>query len=319
MTTITIPNNAKNRINPLENVTFTPCPDKLLNIVEVTNKYKKDGSPKIKRRYSPLTVKVYGDLIRRTRGRRNSRVFPKIETIAEKLNCSYGSVQRALCKLENDLIIFRRYTGRSSFYYFVPLKANGSPDENSGEYQTAKALLAQKKGESDLAKRQLTNNSNETKIPTRDFLSPAEKQRAAKRAALLSTVPKGLKISLAVLNLWINVALKYFADDAEKVFELTFQGDNPRAYFWKVYKNKILDIKKRQSLTKPPSIQNPPSNPQKSLAFKEQEKYNQELKEYSGQEMFMQRGERKEQKKEPSLAARRLMERMKNSPILKSV
>lgn len=208
--------------------------------------------------------------MRATRGRKNSRINYKIKTIAEKLNCSYGSVQRALCKLENDLIIYIKRTGRSSLYYFVPLNDDGTPDENSGEYQTAKALLAQKKGNSDLAKKQLTNNSNETKIPTRDFLSPAEKQRAAKRAALLSMVPKGLKISLAVLNLWINVALKYFADDAEKVFELTFQGDNPRAYFWKVYKTKILDIKKRQSQKKPSSIQNPPPNPQKSLAFKEQ-------------------------------------------------
>lgn len=310
MTTITIPNNAKNRINPLESITFTPCPDKLTNVVEVTNKYKKDGSPKIKRRYSPLTVKVYGDLIRRTRGRRNSRVFPKIETIAEKLNCSYGSVQRALCKLENDLIIFRRYTGRSSFYYFVPLKDDGTPDENSGEYQTAKALLAQKKGESDLAKSDISYNKNETKIPIGDFLSPIEAQRAAKRAALRSSIPAGLKISYAAIILWINVAVKYFFDDAESILEKTYKADNPKRFFWKVYKNKVLDIKKRQSLTKPPSIKNPPPNPQKNIAFKEQEKYNQELKEYSGQEMFMQRGERQEQKKEPSPAARRLMERM---------
>lgn len=314
---LTISATSTNKINPYKNTNFTPLSDKLSNAIEITKKYKKDGSPKIKKRYSPLTVQVYGDLMRRTRGRRNSRIFPKIATIAESCNCSYGTVQRALCKLENDLIIFRRYTGRSSFYYFVPLKDDGSPDENSGEYQTAKALLAQKKGESDLAKSDISYNKNETKIPIGDFLSPAEKQRSAKKAALLSTVPKGLKISLAVLKLWINIALKYFADDAEFVFEKTFQSENPQAYFWKVYNQKVkkTDIQKRQSLKKPPSEKNPPPNPQKSLAFKEQEKYNQELKEYSDQDMFMRQGERREQKKEPGLAARKIMERMQKMAI----
>lgn len=315
MTTLAINYPAKNESNPYESTTFIPYADKLSNVVEFTGTYRKDGSPKIRHRYSPSDIKVYGSLMRRTRGQKNSRVHPKIQTIADDCNCSYGTVQRSLSKLENDLVIFIHRTGRASHYFFVPLQADGTPDENSGEYQTAKALLARKKSHSDLANCELSYNSKEIKNPIGVFLSQPEKQLAARRAALLSMVPKGLRLSLAILKLWINVALKYFADDAELVLKRTFESEKPSAYFWKVYQEKI----KNPDIKKPQSIQNPPSNPQKSLAFKEQEKYNQELKEYSGQEMFMQRGERKEQKKEPSLAARRLMERMKNSPILKSI
>lgn len=203
--------------------------------------------------------------MRRTRGQKNSRVHPKIQTIADDCNCSYGTVQRSLSKLENDLVISIRRTGRASHYFFVPLKADGTPDENSGEYQTAKALLARKKSHSDLANCELSYNSKEIKNPIGVFLSQPEKQLAARRAALLSMVPKGLRLSLAILKLWINVALKYFADDAELVLKRTFESEKPSAYFWKVYQEKIKnpDIKKPQS----PAIT--PAKPQKNMALED--------------------------------------------------
>ncbi|PNX45880.1 MAG: hypothetical protein BV456_13050 [Thermoplasmata archaeon M8B2D] len=249
MTTLAINYPAKNESNPYESTTFIPYTDKLSNVVEFTGTYRKDGSPKIRHRYSPSDIKVYGSLMRRTRGQKNSRVHPKIQTIADDCNCSYGTVQRSLSKLENDLVIFIRRTGRASHYFFVPLQADGTPDENSGEYQTAKALLARKKSHSDLANCELSYNSKEIKNPIGVFLSQPEKQLAARRAALLSMVPKGLRLSLAILKLWINVALKYFADDAELVLKRTFESEKPSAYFWKVYQEKIKnpDIKKPQS------------------------------------------------------------------------
>lgn len=250
---------------PYENTTFTPYIDKLRDVIEFTGKYKKDGSPKIKPRYSPYDIAVYGDLLRRTRNKAGNNPFPKIQTIADKLSYSYGTVQRALCKFENDLVIYRRHTGRASIYYFVPLKADGKPDENSGKYQTAKALLDRKRGKSDLAEKNISYNNKETKIPIRDFLSTPEKQHAARRAALLSKVPAGVKISLAIIRLWINVALKYFADDAETILERTFNSENPQAYFWKVYRSKT-DTQPRQYQTRPPSGQAPPAKPQKSIA-----------------------------------------------------
>lgn len=259
----------KNRINPYKKTTFTPYADKLNNVVVITEKYKKDGSPKIKRRYSPYDVAVYGDLMRRTRGRKNASVFPKIQTIADKLDFSYGTVQRALCKFENDLVIYRKHTGRASEYFFVPLKSDGTPDENSGDYHFAKAILDRKKGKSDLAEKNISYNDKETKKSERLFLSLSEEQRATKKAELISLVPKGLKISMATIYLWINVALKYFSDDAEGVFYRAFNDKNPAAYFWKVYKSKISDTKKRQSQTKKTSDKTPPPNPQKEQSFQE--------------------------------------------------
>lgn len=254
---------------PYENTTFTPYIDKLRDVIEFTGKYKKDGSPKIKPRYSPYDIAVYGDLLRRTRNKAGNNPFPKIQTIADKLSYSYGTVQRALCKFENDLVIYRRHTGRASIYYFVPLKADGKPDENSGEYQTAKALLDRKRGKSDLAEKNISYNKKETKSLNRDFLSPPEKQlKAQKRAELLSLVPRGYKISKAVIILWINVAIKYFFDESEMIIKNTLASQEPQAYFWKVY-NKKTDTKPRQYQTKPPSGQAPPAKPQKSIANKE--------------------------------------------------
>lgn len=105
----------------------------------------------------------------------------------------------------------------------------------------------------------------------------------------------------------VNSIGKYIpCDQIPALIANAFQTDFPINYLWGAIR------KARQSLTKPPSIQNPPPNPQKSLAFKEQEKYNQDLKEYSDQDMFMQQGQRQEPRKEPSQASRRLMERMNN-------
>lgn len=295
---------------PYENTTFTPYIDKLRDVIEFTGKYKKDGSPKIKPRYSPYDIAVYGEILRKTRNKVGNHPRPKIQTIADKLGFSYGTVQRALCKFENDLMIYRRHTGRSSIYYFVPLKADGKPDENSGEYQTAKALLDRKRGKSDLAEKNISNNKKETKNLVKVFMSPSEKQRAAKRAALLSLVPKGYKISRAAIMLWINVALKYFFDDSENVIRNTLASQEPQVYFWKVY-NKKTDTQPRQYQSRPPSGQASPAKPQKEQALKDQEKHNLNLKEYCKGEMFMEQAKPEPVKKEPSQATKRLMERMK--------
>lgn len=145
-----------NVYNPIKNSTFTPSIDKLSNRKKI-NGFLKDGSPKILNHYSKTDIMVYGALTRSIRD--ESNLFPKIGTIARQAACHYGSAQRSLAKFEKDLVLFSKETGRAKKYYFVPLNDDGTPDENSGEYQFAKSLQSSKKldqikqiARSDLAK-----------------------------------------------------------------------------------------------------------------------------------------------------------------------
>lgn len=153
------------------------------------------------------------------------------------------------------------------------------------------------------------NTENNTVNPT-DCYSIERKKDRPNRRDFFAAVPIGLR-NKDTPKL-INCLIKFFKDEAFDFMSWVFCNDTikePIGYLWGAIS------KKQQSLTKPPSVQNPPLNPQKSLAFKEQEKYNQELKTYSDQDMFMQQGQRQEQKKEPGPAAKRIMERMKKMAI----
>lgn len=158
-------------------------------------------------------------------------------------------------------------------YYFVPLDEDGHPNENSGEYIVAKALLDRKNAKSDLAKNEITYNNKETKNPVRVFLSVDGKQSSSNlKAELLSIVPQDCKIPFQKIIRWINTAIKHFPDEAVQTIKDTLKAETPAKYFWKIYnlKTKKSDTEKPESLKKETSNENPPPNPQKEPAEKDE-------------------------------------------------
>lgn len=132
-----------NSFDPIKNEEWTPIPDKLAHRIET--QYSLIHSRKLKTvyRYSAKEVAVYGMITRYLGKSRKQIPYPKISQIAARTPCSYNTARNAIAKFEEDLVI---YTSRNAYgkqYYFVPIKSDGFPNETSGEYQFAKAILEQ--------------------------------------------------------------------------------------------------------------------------------------------------------------------------------
>lgn len=272
--------------HPLKNKTFFGIPRHVALIPGLTDRLF---------RLMAVLCSAYGD---------DGHIEFKIRTLAALLQKSERQTKDLIDEARGKELISTKATGRSLIFFLGEVCFKGGPKivrkpapQKCGNPHSSYPL--EKKPEKE---KEISNQPSLSGADLVRFLLPPEERK---------TMPDKL----------INLVGFYIPNkEIPKLILNAFEKSDPSGYlFGAVNKKQNGDNNKRQSLTKPTSEKNPPPNPQKSLAFKEQEKYNQELKEYRYQDMFMQQGQRQEPRKEPSQAARRLMERMKNSSILKSI
>lgn len=239
--TSTIEKTAENqeKQHPLKNKTFFGIPRHVALIPGLTDRLF---------RLMAVLCSAYGD---------DGHIEFKIRTLAALLQKSERQTKDLIDEARGKNLISTKATGRSLIFFLGEVCFDGGP-------KIVRKPAPQKCGNPHSSYHLEKKPEKEKEISNQPPLSGADLVRFLLPPGERKTMPDKL----------INLVGFYIPDkEIPKLILNAFEKSDPFGYlFGAVNKKQNGDIKKRQSLTKPPSIQNPPPNPQKSLAFKEQEK-----------------------------------------------
>ena len=266
------------KINPLKNKPFFAIPRHIALLPGVTDRIF---------RLMAILCSAFGD---------DGHIEFKISTLMKLMGDKSDKATRRIIKEAEDLeLISTQQTGRSLEFILLD-KCFGNQlaevkNDRSDRSKMTDPYHLEKKPKKE------KEQSNPPPLSGADLVWHLIEPRHRK------TIPKVL----------VNCIGRHVPDkEIPSLIKSAFEKSNPVGYLWGAVKKKQSpDIKKPQSLTKPQSPAVASANPQKNMAFQEQEKYNRDLEDYRKGSMFMQQGEKHEKERRPSASAQRLMDRMK--------